>query len=326
MIAFGPVPSRRLGRSLGINNIPPKSCTYSCVYCQVGPTAMTETTPRAFYPPEEILRSVAERLEALARRGEGVDWLTFVPDGEPTLDANLGATIDLLRPLGIPIAVITNSSLLWRAEVRAALLKADWLSVKVDATDPEVWRRINRPDPILQLDTILAGIARLAADYRGTLTSETMLVAGINDGQESIGAVADFLSTIQPSVAYLAAPTRPPAEPRARPPDDATLARAYQTLNARLPWVEYLIAYEGDVFGSTGRVEDDILGVAAVHPLREEALRALLAKSAADWTTVERLLSAGALRLVEYDGHRFYTRRVPISDPAAMGGAAPSPR
>jgi wyosine [tRNA(Phe)-imidazoG37] synthetase (radical SAM superfamily) len=179
MIASGPVPSRRLGRRLGINNIPPKSCTYSRVYCQVGPTAMTEATARAFYPPEEILRSVAQRLEALARRGEGVDWLTFVPDSETTVDANLGATIDLLRPVGIPIAVITNSSLLWRAGVRAALLiKADWLSVKVDATDPEVGTRIDRPDPILQLDTILADTTRLAADCQRSFAQWGLIATG----------------------------------------------------------------------------------------------------------------------------------------------------
>ena len=311
MIAFGPVPSRRLGRSLGINSIPPKACSYSCVYCQVGPTAASESTPRAFYSPEEVLRSVEERVEALRGRGEGVDWLTFVPDGEPTLDANLGTTIDLLRALGIPIAVITNGSLLWREEVREILGKTDWLSVKVDATDPEVWRRINRPDLSLQLDGILAGASRLAADYRGTFNTETMLVADINDSPESIGAVADYLATLSPSIAYLAVPTRPPAEPGVRPPDEETLARAYQSLSARLPRVEYLIAYEGNAFGSTGRVEDDILAVAAVHPLREEALRALLAKAAADWTVVERLLAAGALRLVEYQGHRFYHRPLP---------------
>ena len=311
MIAFGPVPSRRLGRSLGINNIPPKACSYSCVYCQVGPTAVTETVRRAFYPPQEILRSIEERLEALARRGEGVDWLTFVPDGEPTLDANLGETIDLLRPLGIPVAVITNSSLLWREDIRETLRKTDWLSVKVDATDPEVWRRINRPDPSLRLEAILDGISRLAGSYQGTLTSETMLVSGINDDLKSIDAVADYLATVGPSIAYLAVPTRPPAEPSVRPPDEATLARAYQSLSAKLLRVEYLIAYEGDTFGATGRVEDDILAVAAVHPLREEALRALLAKSGADWGTVERLLAAGALRLVEYQDHRFYHRSLP---------------
>jgi wyosine [tRNA(Phe)-imidazoG37] synthetase (radical SAM superfamily) len=193
MITFGPVPSRRLGRSLGINNIPPKACSYSCVYCQVGPTRDPEITPRALYAPQEILRSVAERLEALAQRGERVDWLTFVPDGEPTLDANLGEAIDRLRAFGIPIAVISNASLAWRDDVRAALAKADWLSLKVDATDPAVWRQVNRPCPALSLDAILDGIARLASDYRGTLTTETMLVAGVNDTAESVGGVAEYL-------------------------------------------------------------------------------------------------------------------------------------
>lgn len=111
MIAFGPVPSRRLGQSLGINNIPPKSCSYSCVYCQVGPTRETESAPRAFHPPEEIARAVTARVRAVERAGERIDYLTFVPDGEPTLDANLREAVSLLRPLGYPVAVITNASL-----------------------------------------------------------------------------------------------------------------------------------------------------------------------------------------------------------------------
>lgn len=326
MIAFGPVPSRRLGRSLGVNNIPPKACPYSCIYCQVGPTAATETSPRPFYPPREILRCVEERLEALRGRGEDLDWLTLVPDGEPTLDSNLGPTIELLRPLGIPVAVITNGSLLWREEVRAALQQADWLSVKVDTTDPDLWRRINRPHPSLGLEAVLAGIARLANDFRGILTSETLLVAGVNDRLESIDGVANFLATIRPAVAYLAVPTRPPAESGVRPPDEQTLTQAYQRLSAILPRVEYLIDFEGDAFGATGRVEDDILAVTAVHPLREEALRALLVKSGAGWTTVERLLTAGALRRVEYQGHRFYSRRVCPSATAYGVAVTPSPR
>jgi wyosine [tRNA(Phe)-imidazoG37] synthetase (radical SAM superfamily) len=118
MLTFGPVPSRRLGRSLGINNIPPKSCTYSCVYCQVGPTPRTEVLPRAFYAPTQIVQEVKAHLARLRERGERVDYLTFVPDGEPTLDSRLGETIDRLRPLGIPIAVISNGSLLSREDVR----------------------------------------------------------------------------------------------------------------------------------------------------------------------------------------------------------------
>jgi wyosine [tRNA(Phe)-imidazoG37] synthetase (radical SAM superfamily) len=308
MITFGPVPSRRLGQSLGINNIPPKACSYSCVYCQVGPTRTPESSPRAFYPPKDILRSVAERLEVLAQGGERVDWLTFVPDGEPTLDANLGETIDRLRPFGIPIAVISNASLAWREDVRAALAKTDWLSLKVDATDPAVWRQVNRPCPALHLDAILDGVARLANDYRGTLTTETMLVAGVNDTAESVGDVAGFLGRVAPAVAHLAVPTRPPAEPYVRPPDETALVRAYELFRARVPRAEYLIGDEGSRFASAGPIESELLAVTAVHPLREEALRIVLANARAQWAVVERLLAAGALRRVEYQGQRFYVR------------------
>jgi len=125
MIAFGPVPSRRLGRSLGVNNIPPKVCTYSCVYCQVGRTIRMQVERRVFYGPEEILQAARDKVERARESGEPIDYLTFVPDGEPTLDVNLGREIELLRSLGIKIAVITNASLIWREDVREALMKAD---------------------------------------------------------------------------------------------------------------------------------------------------------------------------------------------------------
>ncbi|MFO7742846.1 MAG: radical SAM protein, partial [Anaerolineae bacterium] len=133
MIAFGPVPSRRLGRSLGINNIPPKICTYSCAYCQLGRTIKMEVERRPFYEPEDILRHVQDKVEKSEGAGEAIDYLTFVPDGEPTLDANLGHEIELLQPLGIKIAVISNASLVWREDVREELGQADWVSLKVDA-------------------------------------------------------------------------------------------------------------------------------------------------------------------------------------------------
>ena len=121
MIAFGPIPSRRLGRSLGVNHIPPKVCTYSCVYCQVGRTSSLRIRRCAFYDPARVAEAVRERVAQARSSGEAVDFITFVPDGEPTLDINLGQEIARLRPLGIPIAVITNGSLLWREDVRADL-------------------------------------------------------------------------------------------------------------------------------------------------------------------------------------------------------------
>lgn len=120
-ITFGPVPSRRLGRSLGINNVTAKTCSYACIYCQVGPTTEYCIEPREFFTPREIRDAVSVHLERLRAGGQRVDYLTFVPDGEPTLDSRLGESIAVLREFGIPVAVLTNASLLSRPGVRARL-------------------------------------------------------------------------------------------------------------------------------------------------------------------------------------------------------------
>ena len=210
-IAFGPVPSRRLGRSLGINNIPPKVCTYSCIYCQVGRTINMQVGRRAFYEPEKIQQAVQEKVEKVTKAGESIDYLTFVPDGEPTLDVNLGREIDLLRPLGIKIAVISNSSLLLHQDVCEDLRKADLVSLKLDAATPRAWRMINRPIPSLHLPEILDGALEFAKTYNGKLVTETMLIRHVNHYENQIIEIADFLAELKPYKAYLSIPTRPPA-------------------------------------------------------------------------------------------------------------------
>lgn len=310
-ITFGPVPSRRLGRSLGINNIPPKYCSYSCVYCQVGPTEHREIEPRIFYDPETIRRAVMRHIEAAQRTGEPIDYLTFVPDGEPTLDAGLAETIDLLRPLGIKIAVISNASLVWRDDVRVALGKADWVSLKVDTVDEHRWRQINGPHPDLRLNDILRGIEQFASLHQGELATETMLVANINDGADSVTAVAEFLGRVKPARAYVAIPTRPPAEPATRAPDEETVHRAYQIVKSKVENVEYLIGYEGDAFAFTGDVRQDLLSITAVHPMPEQAVSALLQKAQAEWSVVNRLVAEGKIKQVDFASKRFYVRRFP---------------
>jgi wyosine [tRNA(Phe)-imidazoG37] synthetase (radical SAM superfamily) len=307
-LTFGPVPSRRLGRSLGINNIPPKVCSYSCVYCQVGATPSARLVPGRIFPPAEIVAAVETHLAVVRERGERVDHLTFVPDGEPTLDVNLGATIAALRPLGIPIAVITNGSLAWRPEVRAALRAADWVSVKVDSVDEPIWRAVDRPHPDLHLATVLDGIRALAAGFPGTLVSETMLVAGVNDADASADGVAGFLAEIGIDTAYVAVPTRPPAVADVRGPDAATVARIHRRFAAVLPDVELLIGYEGDAFATTGDARTDLLAITAVHPLRASAVDEVLTRDGADRGLVEALVRDHLLVPVAYQGERFYAR------------------
>jgi wyosine [tRNA(Phe)-imidazoG37] synthetase (radical SAM superfamily) len=263
-----------------------------------------------FYPPEEILKDVKEKVESAREVGESIDYLSFVPDGEPTLDANLSHEIELLKPLGIKIAVITNASLIWREDVREALMTADWVSLKVDSTREEVWRQINRPHGTLQLTSILDGMLEFAKAYRGELATETMLVEGVNDSDDHVKEVADFLSRLKPAKAYLSIPTRPPAEKWVRPPGEKTINRAYQTLSKRVDQLEYLIGYEGNAFAFTGNVEEDLLSITAVHPMREEAVSGFLARAGADWPVVHRLIAQERLIEVEYEGRKFYTRKL----------------
>jgi wyosine [tRNA(Phe)-imidazoG37] synthetase (radical SAM superfamily) len=310
MIAFGPVPSRRLGRSLGINNIPPKVCTYSCVYCQLGRTIKMRVERGPFYEPGEILDAAEEKVKKTKKAAELIDYLTFVPDGEPTLDANLGREIERLKRLHIPIAVITNASLVWREDVREAMMKADWVSLKVDSTREGVWRRIDRPHGALQLTSILDGMLEFARAYEGELVTETMLVSGINDADDHVAEVADFLARLRPSTSYLSIPTRPPAEEWVRPPGEEAINRAYQLVSAKVDHVEYLIGYEGDAFAFTGNVKEDLLSITAVHPMREDAVHKFLVRAGVDWSVVDALIAGRKLAKVEYDGKKFYVRRL----------------
>ena len=308
-IAFGPIPCR-FGRSLGINNMPPRHCSYSCIYCQVGPTTATEIAPGGFYSPEEIRRQVGERLVTLSERGERIDFLTFVPDGEPSLDSHLSEAIDALRDLGLPIAVISNASLIWRADTRAALARADRVSVKIDCIDENTWQRINRPHPDLRLADILSGIRAFASSYTGALVSETMLIDGINDNAAHIEALAHFLSETGIAQAYLAIPHRPPAVSGVHGPDEAVVTRAHECLKARSIQVELLTGYVGEHFSFSGDLRRDLLAITAVHPLRESAVRALAEKAHVDLSGLARLLDSGDLRRVVHEGEPFYIRRL----------------
>jgi wyosine [tRNA(Phe)-imidazoG37] synthetase (radical SAM superfamily) len=310
-IAFGPVPSRRLGPSLGINNIPPKTCTYSCVYCQLGRTEKTEIERHTFYEPEKILKVVQKKVEKDRESAEPIDYLTFVADGEPTLDVNLGREIELLRAFGIRVAVITNASLIWREDVSDDLMKADWVSLKIDSVRKEIWRRINRPFESLNLDSILDGMLEFAKMYRGELTTETMLVKDLNDGENLTKEIADFLGRLRPAKAYLAIPTRPPAEKWIKPPSGEALNQAYQIMNNRVVRVEYLTGYEGNSFAFTGNVEEDLLSIAAVHPMREDAVGEFLEKAGTDWSAIEALKDRDKLLEVDYEGLKFYVRKLP---------------
>lgn len=309
-VTFGPVPSRRFGQSLGLNTIPPKTCGYSCVYCQVGRTDHLETRRERHCDPGELLADVSAVVRQLKERGERIDYLTFVPDGEPTLDIGLGDQLRLLRPLGIPLAVITNASLLFREDVRSDLAGADRVSVKVDAVRHESWRRVDRPHGDLRLETVLDGILEFSRSFAGELDTETMLVDGMNDSDADIRPLAAFLQQVKPARSYISIPTRPPAVAGVQPASEQSLVRAYETIAAAVPQVELLTGYEGTSFASTGDARADILAITAVHPMRSDQVDAVLDKCGATRDVVEWLVRQQILVRVDYGGQCFYLRRL----------------
>ncbi len=310
MIAFGPIPTRRLGYSLGINNIPPKYCSYSCVYCQVGKAVRMDIQRKEFYSPQEIADQVTEKVRLAKRNNGRIDYLSFVPDGEPTLDLNLGATIQKLKSLDIPVAVITNGSLLWREDVQQELMDVNWISVKVDAHTIPVWKRVNHPVKTLDYPVMLSGIGAFRKQFRGKFTTETMLVKGLNDSENEINAIARFIAGVGPDTAYLAIPTRPPAVKSVRPPDEKQLTKAYQIFSTRINHVELLTGYASAGFGTTGNTAEDILSIASVHPIREDGMQAILDKAGHGWSLVEELVKNRNLVETRYRGQRFFVRKI----------------
>jgi len=312
MISFGPVPSRRLGKSLGINNIiSPKACSFGCIYCQVGKTCRKSIKRETFFEPESIYDNVIQHIKRLSSDNHP-DYLTFVSNGEPTLDINLGRSIMLLKKTGIPVAVITNASLLIYDSVKEELGQADWVSLKMDAGTGKTWNLINRPAEKLNFKKHLENILLFAGIYKGVLRTETMLIEGINDSEKELQIIAELIKKTNPGKAYLSVPIRPPAEKSVKPPDPEKLNRAWQIFTAENIKTELLTGFEGSDTGYTGNIYEDILNITAVHPLREDTLSKLLEKDEADYRVVESLINQKLIKSVIYKGKKFFIREYHI--------------
>ena len=314
MISFGPVPSRRLGKSLGINNIvSPKVCSYSCIYCQVGQTKNKSIERDTFFQPEIIYKSVVKHIDLLSPDNYP-DYLTIVSNGEPTLDKNLGKTIKLLKNIGIPIAVITNASLLSCKSVADDLHLADWVSLKMDTAVKDKWQLINRPAIGLDFEKNIRSLLLFTREYKGKLCTESMIVDGVNDSEEELLILAEYIEKINPWKAYLSIPIRPPAEKWVKPPDTEKLNRAWQIFNDLHIKTELLTGFEGSDTGFTGNIYEDILNITAVHPLREDSLLKLLEKDNADYLAVESLIQQKLIRSTVYNGKKFFLREYHINE------------
>jgi wyosine [tRNA(Phe)-imidazoG37] synthetase (radical SAM superfamily) len=205
---FGPVPSRRLGRSLGVDPVPYKTCNYDCLYCQLGPTPQTTMERKEYVPAEAILAEAALRFEA----GVQADVITLSGSGEPTLHSDLGRIIRGLKALNAaPVVVLTNGSLLWQEEVREALAAADTVVPSLDAGDAAMFGRINRPHADISFERMVEGLAAFRGGYSGHLWLEVFLLAGLTDTEAEAAKMAALARYIRPDRVQLNTVARPPA-------------------------------------------------------------------------------------------------------------------
>ncbi|MFW6082183.1 MAG: radical SAM protein [Desulfosalsimonas sp.] len=208
-IIYGPVPSRRLGLSLGVDLVPYKTCTFDCIYCQIGRTAQTTTERKPYISPEKIISELKPRL------AEGVppDFITLGGSGEPCLNSEIGRIIRQIKQISdIAVAVLTNGSLLWSGQVRAELAEADVVLPSLDAYDRETFRKINRPDPCISFDAMIGGLAEFRKVYSGRIWLEIFIVRGINDTEEAMAAFRSHVEKLAPDRIHINTAVRPPAE------------------------------------------------------------------------------------------------------------------
>jgi len=301
-MVYGPVPSRRLGRSLGVNPIPLKTCNYSCVYCQLGRATQMTNQRRDFFPPEEILNEIKRAIELHSGRGE-IDFVTFIGEGEPTLCKSIGWLIRETREIAeMSIAVDTNGSLLYRKDVRNDISQADVVMPSLDAGTAETFRKINRPHRGIDFEAVVKGMEKFRQEYDGKIWLEVMLVKGINDSEEELKAIRSRLEKIEPDRIYINVPIRPPAESWAVPPDNATIALAYTILGDGN--VVDIAAEETGEFSIEGftNPKDAILAIIRRHPMREEqvieTLKKFEVRDLHDY--LKRLEESGKIKKVRY--------------------------
>jgi len=317
-IVYGPVPSRRLGRSLGVSPIPFKTCNYSCVYCQLGRTTHMTNQRKDFFPPEELLNEIKRVIEVESSHSRGkIDFVTFVGEGEPTLCKSLGWLIRKTKEIAdIPIAVDTNGSLLYRKDVRNDVSQADVVMPSLDAGTAETFRRINRPHRGIVFEAVVEGMEKFRQEYDGEIWVEVMLVKGLNDSAEELEAIKSRLEHIEPNRTYINVPIRPPAEPWAVPPDKESIALAHAILGDVN--VVDITAEETGEFSTEGftNPEDAILAIIKRHPMREEQVietlknlsfkKKALPKKYNIHDSLTRLEESGKIKKVEYRDKVFW--------------------
>jgi wyosine [tRNA(Phe)-imidazoG37] synthetase (radical SAM superfamily) len=308
---FGPVPSRRLGRSLGIDLIPYKTCTFDCIYCDLGRTTHKTISRQPYVSPEEIRRELDLALSGLTKKP---DYITLSGSGEPTLNQNIGEIVRSIKDLNsiIPLAIITNGALLFQEEVRNSLLDADVVLPSLDAVTPFLFEHINRPDPSLKMEEIISGLIRFRKRYRGQIWLEILFCRGVNDGNEEVDRFKKVIEKIQPDRVQLNTPFRPPTEDFAFPLTSNKLEQIRKKLGGKAEIIsEFAVPLVGGGLDSVKDVE--IRNLVKRRPCTAEDIsRALGLRMDELVKHLDHLTKTGTIRYRMYQ-HRCYFENV-LSD------------
>jgi len=258
---YGPVPSRRLGRSLGVDLAPFKTCSYNCIYCQLGRTTCLTVTRDEYVPISEVLEQLWHRLAEDALP----DYITVSGSGEPTLHSGIGDLIESIKKhTSIPVAVLTNGSLLWDKQVQTALLGSDLVVPSLDAGNPTLFKQINRPHPALDFDRVVDGIAEFRRLYRGKIWLEVLLLDGMNSKTSNVLEIKRQVDMIHPDVIQLNTVVRPPAEESALRVPAVRMEEVRALLGEH---AEVIVPYENIPRNQKGKIiEEEVLALLQRRP------------------------------------------------------------
>ena len=302
---YGPVPSRRLGRSLGIDLVPYKTCSYDCAYCQLGRTTCRTVTRREWLPLDDVISDLEETLAP----ADGFDVVTLSGSGEPTLHSRVGELVRWLkRHTELPVAVLTNGSLLWRPDVRDELADADLVIPSLDAADPASFRYANRPHPVISFEALVEGLVTFTRTFRGRVWLEVMLLADVTGIEQEVAAIARLAHRIGPERVHLGTVTRPPAELLAQPVPPNEMERLSRLFEPAAEVVSEPASAADR--GARTTTDEAVLALLERRPCTlQDLARGLDSVEPQVIKTVARLLRDGVVR-PRHQGDRIYYRVV----------------
>lgn len=303
---YGPVPSRRLGSSLGVSPIPEKTCNYSCVYCQLGRTDKLINKRDEFFKLEEIV----EELNSYDWQNANVDVVTIVGEGEPTLYSRLGELIEETKKItNKTVAVITNGALMYDVNVRNELMHADIVLPSIDAYNDEIFRKIDRPYGKLSFNDITEGLKIFSKEYKGQLMIEIMLVDEMNNSKKDIEGFKRYLTSINYDKLYINTPVRPPAEANIREVNKECIKYAVEELNG----ISIDMLASGEFFSDIDDSYEAVLSITSRHPMSQFELKGFLSSRKLSDDEInhiyERMTEDNRVQVIDYKGIKTYRSR-----------------